>query len=134
IVAAGVLRDGDHGRLTADDTLAPHVDERGRRAEIDREIVREQPVEPVEDHGSPSRASAAPSAGRTPAGADTARRHDPSGGRAAPRRRAARGPGTGDDRVFLPRATSRGRTVSSRRFSTTYPSTAVAWAAYRDSR
>ena len=50
VAAARVALDGDDGGLAGDDALALHVDEGVRRPEIDREIVREQAVEPVEDH------------------------------------------------------------------------------------
>ena len=51
VAPARVLLDGDDRGLARDDALALHVDEGVRRAEIDREIVREQAVKPVEDHG-----------------------------------------------------------------------------------
>ncbi len=50
VAAAGVALDGDDGGLAGHDALALHVDERVGRPEVDREIVREQAVEPVEDH------------------------------------------------------------------------------------
>src|SRR6185437_15429359 len=50
LAAAVVALHGDDRGLAGDDPLALDVDERGRCAEIDREIVRKQAVEPVEDH------------------------------------------------------------------------------------
>src|SRR5205814_1149139 len=50
VAAARVALDGDDGRLAGDDALALDVDERVYGPEIDRQIVREQAVEPVEDH------------------------------------------------------------------------------------
>src|SRR6185369_9103118 len=50
--ALGVLLDGDDGRLIAYDALAPHEDERVRRSQVDREIVREQPEDRVEHHAA----------------------------------------------------------------------------------
>src|SRR5207244_11916458 len=50
VAAARVALDGDDGRLAGDDALALDVDERVCGPEIDRQIVREQAVEPVEDH------------------------------------------------------------------------------------
>ncbi len=47
---ARVFLDRDDGWLTRNDALALHVDERVCGAEIDRKIVREQAVKPVEDH------------------------------------------------------------------------------------
>jgi hypothetical protein len=48
--AAVVALHGDDARLAGDDALALHVDERGGGPEVDREIVREEAVEPVENH------------------------------------------------------------------------------------
>src|SRR6185295_20129307 len=50
LATAHVALYGDHRRLARHDALALDVDERVGRSEIDRKIVREQAVEPVEDH------------------------------------------------------------------------------------
>ena len=50
LAAARVALHRDDRGLARDDALALDVDERVGRPEIDREIVREQAVEPVEDH------------------------------------------------------------------------------------
>ena len=43
--------DGDDGGLARNDATTLHVNQRGSRAEVDREVVREEAVEPVGDHG-----------------------------------------------------------------------------------
>jgi len=62
VAAARVALDGDDRGLARDDALALDVDECVRGPEVDREIVREQAVQPVEDHRA-VRLLCAPAAG-----------------------------------------------------------------------
>ena len=50
--APRILLHGDDRGLARDDSLALDVDEGVRGSEVNREIVREQAVKPVEDHGA----------------------------------------------------------------------------------